>query len=120
MVGFVLYGVDVETGKWKIFRLMIDRAHQGKGYGRAVMEQVIKRLSAQPDCNEILIAYQTTNDTAQRLYESLGFTEEIVNDDKVTARLDLGNMPTHENTFWARIMKRSETCQSSTIDSQKQ
>jgi diamine N-acetyltransferase len=27
MVGFVLYGVDVETGKWKIFRLMIDRAH---------------------------------------------------------------------------------------------
>jgi len=41
MVGFVMYGVDVESGKWKIFRLMIDRAQQGKGYGRAVMEQVI-------------------------------------------------------------------------------
>ena len=46
MVGFVLYGVDVESGKWKIFRLMIDGAHQGKGYGRAAMEQVIERLRA--------------------------------------------------------------------------
>jgi diamine N-acetyltransferase len=89
MVGFVLYGVDVETGKWKIFRLMIDRAHQGKGYGRAAMEQVIGRLRAQPGCSEILIAYQTGNDAARRLYASLGFIEETVGDGKVTACLDL-------------------------------
>lgn len=88
MVGFVLYGVDVESGKWKIFRLMIDQAQQGKGYGRAAMEQVIERLSAQPDCDEILIAYQTDNDAARRLYASLGFIEETVNDGKVTACLD--------------------------------
>jgi diamine N-acetyltransferase len=89
MVGFVLYGVDVETGKWKIFRLMIDQAHQGKGYGRAAMEQVIGRLRAQPGCGEILIAYQTDNDAARRLYANLGFVEETVSDGKVTACLDL-------------------------------
>jgi diamine N-acetyltransferase len=89
MVGFVLYGVDVENGKWKIFRLMIDHAHQGKGYGRAAMKQVIERLRSRPDCNEILIAYQTDNDAARQLYASLGFIEEIVSDGKVTARLDL-------------------------------
>jgi diamine N-acetyltransferase len=68
---------------------MIDQAHQGKGYGRAAIEQVIERLSTQPNCNEILIAYQTTNDTARRLYASLGFTEKSTSDGKVIARLDL-------------------------------
>lgn len=90
MVGFVMYGVDVEAGKWKIFRLMIDQAHQEKGYGRAAMEQVIERLSAQLDCDQILIAYRTDNDVARRLYASLGFIEETVIDNKVTGRLDLG------------------------------
>jgi len=89
MVGFVMYGVDEESGKWKIFRLMIDQAHQGKGYGRAAMEWVIKRLSAQPDCDEILIAYQIDNVTARQLYKRLGFIEETVSDSKVTACLDL-------------------------------
>jgi len=89
MVGFVMYGVDVETRKWKIFRLMIDYVHQRKGYGRAAMEQVIDRLSAQPDCDQILIAYQTDNNAARRLYASLGFIEETVDDGKVTACLDL-------------------------------
>jgi diamine N-acetyltransferase len=89
MVGFVLYGVDVESEKWKIFRLMIDQSHQGKGHGRAAMEQVIGRLRAQPGCSEILIAYQADNDAARRLYASFGFIEETVRDGKVTARLDL-------------------------------
>ena len=89
MVGFVLYGVDVESGKWKVFRLMIDQAHQGKGYGRAAMEQVIERLRGKPDCAEILIAYKVENHAARRLYESLGFVKETVDDGKATARLDL-------------------------------
>jgi diamine N-acetyltransferase len=90
MVGFVMYGVDVESGKWKMFRLMIDRAHQGKGYGRAAMEQVIERLSARPDCNEILITYRIDNDAGRQLYESLRFVKETVSDGRVNARLDLG------------------------------
>lgn len=97
MVGFVMYGVDVETGKWKIFRLMIDQAHQGKGYGRAAMEQVVGRLRAQPGCSEILIAYQTTNEAARQLYASLGFIEESTSDGKVIAQLGLGEK--QENTL---------------------
>lgn len=98
MVGFVLYGVDVESEKWKIFRLMIDQAHQGKGYGRAAMVQVVERLRTQPDCDEILIAYQIGNETARQLYSSLGFIEETVSDDKVTAYLDLSEQKMTEAT----------------------
>ena len=75
---------------------MIDQAHQRKGYGRAAMEQVIERLIAQPGCNEVLIAYQIANKAARRLYTGLGFVKQKVDDDKVTAQLDLSNR-TKEN-----------------------
>ena len=89
MVGFMMYGVDVASGKWKVFRLMIDKAHQGKGYGRAAMQQVVERLAAQPDCDEILVCYKPANGTARQLYAGLGFVEQEIGDDKVLARLDL-------------------------------
>lgn len=57
---------------------MIDRAYQGKGYGRAAIEQVIARLAAQPG-----------NDAARQLYASLGFVEQKVDEDRVTACLEL-------------------------------
>lgn len=90
MVGFVMYGIDVTSGKWKVFRLMIDRAYQGRGYGRAAMNQVIARLAAQQSCGEVLISYKPENDAARQLYASLGFVEQNVSEDKVTACLELG------------------------------
>jgi len=93
MVGFVLYGVDVHTGKYKVFRLMVDQAHQGKGYGRAAMRKVIRRLAAQADCDEVLICYKPANHAAQKLYASLGFVEQEVNDDQVLASLELTKQP---------------------------
>jgi diamine N-acetyltransferase len=89
MVGFVMYGIDVTSGKWKVFRLMIDRAYQSRGYGRAAMQQVIARLAAQPSCDGILISYQPANEVARRLYASLGFVEQEAAEDKVTAYLEL-------------------------------
>jgi GNAT superfamily N-acetyltransferase len=42
LVGFVMYGqYPPDTGAWWVIRLMIDRAQQGNGYGRAAMEAVI-------------------------------------------------------------------------------
>ncbi|MCP4543397.1 MAG: GNAT family N-acetyltransferase [Chloroflexi bacterium] len=89
MVGFVMYGVDVTSGKWKVFRLMIDQAYQGRGYGRAAMKKVIEHLAAQPGCGEILISYQPNNDAARRLYADLGFIEQEISDEKVTACLKM-------------------------------
>ena len=88
MVGFVMYGRDVFTGKWKIFRLMIDAIQQRKGYGRAAMEQVIHDIQQQPDGDEILICYHDTNEGARRLYGALGFVEQEIDETgKVAANL---------------------------------
>jgi diamine N-acetyltransferase len=70
--------------------MMVDAAYQGKGYGRAAMEQVITQIARQPDGNEILICYHHLNHAARKLYARLGFGEQSV-DSKgiVTAVLKL-------------------------------
>jgi diamine N-acetyltransferase len=85
MVGFVLYGRDDDSGKWKIFRLMIDAAHQRKGYAATAMKQIIALLAQKPDGHEILIRYHIKNHAARHLYERLGFVEVAIEDNVATA-----------------------------------
>lgn len=87
MVGYALYGREVQSGKWKIFRLMIDASQQGKGYGRAAMQHLIAEIRQQPDADAILIAYQNENHTARQLYTSLGFVEQAEIAGVITAQL---------------------------------
>ena len=90
VVGYALYGRDIFTNKWKIFRLMIDKSHQGQGYGENAMREIIEQISKEPDGNEILICYQDVNQAARRLYAKLGFIEQEINTEgKVTALLSL-------------------------------
>jgi diamine N-acetyltransferase len=85
LVGFVMYGYDTDERCHWIARMMIDQRHQGKGYGRAAMTEVIRRLRTDPACREIGLSVEPENETAQRLYESLGFrkTGEMVHREEV-------------------------------------
>ena len=90
LVGYALFGREAQTQKWKIFRMMIDKAHQHKGYGRAAMQKIMKLISQEPEGNEILISYQEDNYVARNLYAKLGFIEQTTDHHgKVTALLDL-------------------------------
>ncbi len=73
MVGFTLYGRDSSDGSYWIARLMVDEQYQGRGYGRAAMQEVIGRLKATPDCTEIRISFEPENSVAEKLYRNLGF-----------------------------------------------
>ena len=88
MVGYALFGRDDETQQWKIFRIMVDAAHQGRGYGRAAMHQLIEMLRLRAAAQPILICYKADNAVAQSLYASLGFVEQSIDErGKVTAQL---------------------------------
>ena len=90
LVGYALFGRDIFTNKWKIFRMMIDKSHQCKGYGESAMKEIIEQISNEPDGNEILICYQDDNEVARRLYAKLGFVEQEIDvDGKVTALIKL-------------------------------
>lgn len=73
MVGFTMYGHDAEAREWWIIRLMVAAARQGKGYGRAAVQEVIRRISQQPGCDAILVSFEPENRIAEALYASLGF-----------------------------------------------
>ena len=88
LVGYALFGRDIFTNKWKIFRIMIDQAYQGQGYGESAMREMIRQIAEESGGNEILICYQDNNQVARRLYAKLGFVEqEIDGEGKVTALL---------------------------------
>jgi diamine N-acetyltransferase len=72
-VGFAMYGQHPESGGWWVIRLMIDRDHQGKGYGRAAMEQMIDMMVERVGPEEIITSFVPDNTVASRLYASLGF-----------------------------------------------
>lgn len=88
MVGFVMYGLEPREQQHWILRLMVDAAHQQRGYGRAAMRLVLERLKALPDCRGIAISYEGANKTARQLYLSLGFREtgEVI-EGEVVARM---------------------------------
>lgn len=77
MVGFVMY--EVAEGVGFIARLMIDRESQGKGYGRATMLEVIRRLRMLPEVHLIATSHRVENAVAGKLYHRLGFTDWPVN-----------------------------------------
>lgn len=90
VVGFAMYGLDPDDGKYWIYRLMIDVTHQGKGYGKAALKELVKRLSQLPDCDEIFAGYKPWNNIASSLFGEEGFerTGEMLSGEFIT-RLDL-------------------------------
>ena len=73
LVGFAMYGQHPTTGAWWVIRLMIDHAHQGKGYGRAAMEAMIAMMTERVGCEAIVTSFVPANAVAAGLYASLGF-----------------------------------------------
>lgn len=82
VVGFAMVcfedGEDVNAG-CEIFwlsRLMIDEAHQGKGYGRAAMKLLLDFAKTKPTGIEAKYAYTSyspDNEAAAKTYASLGY-----------------------------------------------
>lgn len=71
-VGLVMWGYEVDEKRWWIVRMMIAQPEQGKGYGRAAMQQVIDLVRASQG-DTLYISFVPDNDPARILYESLGF-----------------------------------------------
>jgi diamine N-acetyltransferase len=92
VVGFAMWAFDRDEGSHWVGGLVVDRAHQGAGVGRAAVRRVIEHLSAEPGCREIALSYHADNVAARRLYRSLGFREtgERTDEQELVARLGVG------------------------------
>lgn len=76
-VGFLMYGFNFEhpTQQAFIIRLMVDEKYQGRGYGRFGMEKILEIFRADDRIRAVVISYEPENESARRLYASLGFQE---------------------------------------------
>jgi fructokinase len=54
-------------------RLLVDQHHQGRGYGRYALEQVIAMARARPDVASVKLSHMPDNAAVGRMYERHGF-----------------------------------------------
>lgn len=82
MVGFIMLSFsepdefNSENAYW-VWRLMIDRKYQGKGYGRETMTKALDLIRTFPhgQASSVCLSYEPENTVAKGLYTSLGFRE---------------------------------------------
>ena len=100
-VGFVMLGYDdlpdeenpsVSAGNYTVWRLMIDAAQQGKGYGKAALGLALDYIRSFPcgPAKLCWLSYEPENTAAAALYHAFGFAENGEFDgDEVVAVLTL-------------------------------
>lgn len=100
-VGFVMLGYGsigdeeepaIVNDSYCIWRFMIDKNHQGRGYGKTAMEKVLAYIRTFPcgQASRCWLSYEPENEAARALYAQFGFRETGETDgDEVVAVLEL-------------------------------
>ncbi|WP_434724749.1 GNAT family N-acetyltransferase [Mesorhizobium sp. RIZ17] len=90
VVGFLMYSAPEDDDEAIIYRFMIDRREQGKGFGRAAVAKVLEEIARLSHISRVSICYEPGNEAARRLYASFGFIEQgLDEDDEMIAALEL-------------------------------
>lgn len=75
IVGFIMMGYYEAQNQYTLWKFLIDKSQQGKGYGREALKQGIAYLVENFDAKEIYTGVSLGNETAKHLYCSVGFKE---------------------------------------------
>ncbi|MFC3324439.1 GNAT family N-acetyltransferase [Mesorhizobium cantuariense] len=81
VVGFLMYEAPRDNDEARIYRFMIDRASQGRGYGKAALREVLDEIKRLGHVGHVSICYEPDNEAARNLYRSAGFVEEGLDED---------------------------------------
>jgi diamine N-acetyltransferase len=78
------------AGPYFLWRLLIDRRHQRRGYGSATLDAVVAYVRSRPNGDVLITSAGQGDGSPQPFYERYGFvpTGEIL-EDEVVLRLDL-------------------------------
>lgn len=87
LVGFMMIGFDkddywedapeIATGNYNLWRLMIDKEYQHKGYGKQAVKLGLDFIKTYPcgPAEYCWLSYEPENQVAKNLYASIGFIE---------------------------------------------
>ena len=84
-VGFVMLHDDEKKQEYYLWRFMIDKNHQGKGFGKKAIELLIEHVKTRPHAVELLTSCVPGKDGPELFYQKLGFktTGEFDDDEEV-------------------------------------
>ncbi|MBR7032396.1 MAG: GNAT family N-acetyltransferase [Clostridia bacterium] len=90
-VGFCMFAVDPEDDdeddRYYLWRFMIDRNEQGKGYGQAALELIV-RYFRELGADRILLSTEPENELGLHVYHKAGFRETgCISDGEAVLRL---------------------------------
>lgn len=72
MIGFVMYCIDEDDGEYWIYRMMIHKNYQSKGYGKKALQLLLDKIKEDKSHNKIFLGVHKES-FAANLYESFGF-----------------------------------------------
>ena len=75
LVGFIMLGFYESRNQYTLWKFLIDKQHQYKGYGKEALKLGIAYLKDRFGAKEIYVGVSLGNETAKHLYNSVGFKE---------------------------------------------
>jgi diamine N-acetyltransferase len=90
MVGFAMYELDPDDGTVNFLHFMIDGKEQGKGYGKAALDELLRKIHQDYPGQDVWLSLHPHNTAVIQLYRSFGFEFEEIGlegDDEVFMRL---------------------------------
>jgi diamine N-acetyltransferase len=84
-VGFIMLSDDPDAQEYFLWRLMVAKPQQGKGFGRRAVELLIEHVKTRPGAKELLTSCGEGKGSPEGFYRKLGFKRngEMVGDEVV-------------------------------------
>jgi diamine N-acetyltransferase len=82
LVGFIMLGYYQARNQYTLWKFLIDKKYQNKGYGRDALMQGIQYLKERFGAEEVYTGVKPENENAKHLYRLVGFeaTGRVEND----------------------------------------
>ena len=77
MVGYVMVIYDYDLAEYNIWHMMIDAAHQHRGFGKLALKECLNYIASKPfgESNKVVLTCNKDNAVALHLYHQFGFQE---------------------------------------------
>ncbi|MBS5842515.1 MAG: GNAT family N-acetyltransferase [Clostridiales bacterium] len=84
LVGFIMLGYYKSRNQYTLWKFLIDKQYQKKGYGKEALMRGIAYLKEKFNVREIYTGVLLGNEIAKHLYKSVGFVETGIIEDNMT------------------------------------
>lgn len=89
LVGFTMLDVDLPKSEYWIWRLMIDKKFQNKGYGKEAIKLILDYFSSM-GVKKVKLSFEKENEIAEHVYRECGFeTNGDLHDGEIVMQVEL-------------------------------